>query len=83
MKSVGEVMAIARSFEESFQKALRATHNSVPGFTHLLPMKKDYEKSFDMIHNLKTPNTNRIYVLGKVLLIWTNHRTVLKNNFIN
>ena len=72
MKSVGEVMAIARSFEESFQKALRATHNSVPGFTHLLPMKKDYEKGFDMVHNLKTPNTNRIYVLGKVS-IWANN----------
>ena len=32
MKSVGEVMAIGRTFEESFQKALRMVHPSVDGF---------------------------------------------------
>lgn len=32
MKSVGEVMAIGRTFEESFQKALRMVDNSVQGF---------------------------------------------------
>ncbi len=69
MKSVGEVMAIARSFEESFQKALRATHNSVPGFTHKLPMKKAYEANFDLIENLKTPNTNRQDVSFEKLIL--------------
>ena len=32
MKSVGEVMAIGRTFEESFQKAMRMVHPSVDGF---------------------------------------------------
>ena len=32
MKSVGEVMAVARGFEEAFQKALRMTDESVDGF---------------------------------------------------
>jgi len=32
MKSVGEVMAVARGFEEAFQKALRMTEESIPGF---------------------------------------------------
>lgn len=32
MKSVGEVMAVGRSFEEAFQKALRMTDESVDGF---------------------------------------------------
>ena len=32
MKSVGEVMAVARCFEEAFQKALRMTDESVDGF---------------------------------------------------
>jgi len=32
MKSVGEVMAIGRTFEESFQKALRGTDPKVKGF---------------------------------------------------
>ena len=66
MKSVGEVMAISRNFEESFQKALRSTHGSVAGFTEDLSMKKPYESDFDMVKNLQTPNTNRIYVIGKV-----------------
>eukprot|EP00658_Telonema_sp_P-2_P078495 TRINITY_DN7359_c0_g1_i7.p1 TRINITY_DN7359_c0_g1~~TRINITY_DN7359_c0_g1_i7.p1 ORF type:complete len:1028 (-),score=296.12 TRINITY_DN7359_c0_g1_i7:13-3096(-) len=33
MKSVGEVMAIGRSFEECIQKAIRMVDDSVPGFT--------------------------------------------------
>lgn len=32
MKSVGEVMAIGRKFEEAFQKALRMMDESIPGF---------------------------------------------------
>ncbi len=32
MKSVGEVMAIGRSFEEAFQKALRMVDEDVTGF---------------------------------------------------
>ncbi len=32
MKSVGEVMAIGRSFEEAFQKALRMVDEEVTGF---------------------------------------------------
>ena len=35
MKSVGEVMAISRSFEEAFQKALRMADDSVHGFEPL------------------------------------------------
>ncbi len=66
MKSIGEVMSIARSFEESFQKALRATHGSIVGFTPNLPMKKSYDADFDMVKNMVDPNTNRIYVIAKV-----------------
>jgi carbamoylphosphate synthase large subunit len=32
VKSVGEVMAIGRSFEEAFQKALRMVDEEVTGF---------------------------------------------------
>ena len=32
MKSIGEVMAIGRSFEEALQKALRMVDESVIGF---------------------------------------------------
>jgi carbamoyl-phosphate synthase/aspartate carbamoyltransferase len=33
MKSVGEVMAIGRTFEETIQKAIRCIDDSFPGFT--------------------------------------------------
>ena len=36
MKSVGEVMAVGRRFEEAFQKALRMVDESVLGFDPLL-----------------------------------------------
>ena len=32
MKSIGEVMAIGRTFEEAFQKALRMVDDHVTGF---------------------------------------------------
>lgn len=32
MKSVGEVMAVGRKFEEAFQKALRMVDENVQGF---------------------------------------------------
>ena len=35
MKSVGEVMSIGRTFEESIQKAIRAIDDSFPGFSEV------------------------------------------------
>ena len=34
MKSVGEVMAVGRKFEEALQKALRMVNEHVQGFDH-------------------------------------------------
>lgn len=67
MQSVGEVMAISRSFEESFQKALRQVHGSIDGFTDKLPSGKRYGSSFDLKENLRRPNTNRIFAIGRAL----------------
>jgi hypothetical protein len=36
MKSVGEVMAIGRNFEETIQKAIRSVDNSLQGFMKVL-----------------------------------------------
>uniref|UniRef100_A0A4W3KB82 Carbamoyl-phosphate synthetase 2, aspartate transcarbamylase, and dihydroorotase n=1 Tax=Callorhinchus milii TaxID=7868 RepID=A0A4W3KB82_CALMI len=41
MKSVGEVMAIGRSFEEAFQKALRMVDENCVGFDHTLKPASD------------------------------------------
>ncbi|GCB61260.1 hypothetical protein scyTo_0009304 [Scyliorhinus torazame] len=67
MKSVGEVMAIGRTFEESFQKALRMCHPSVEGFVPRLPMKKVWSDDFDLQQDLAVPSITRIYSLAKAL----------------
>ncbi|XP_009995229.1 PREDICTED: carbamoyl-phosphate synthase [ammonia], mitochondrial [Chaetura pelagica] len=67
MKSVGEVMAIGRTFEESFQKALRMCHPSVDGFTSHLPMNKAWPVIVDLQKELSEPSSTRIYVIAKAL----------------
>ncbi|CAK9304719.1 unnamed protein product [Gordionus sp. m RMFG-2023] len=67
MKSVGEVMAIGRTFEESFQKALRMTHPSVMGLTPFVPLTKtDSDMKVEM-KEIKTPSHNRLYIIAKAL----------------
>uniref|UniRef100_A0A8C3L1J2 carbamoyl-phosphate synthase (ammonia) n=1 Tax=Chrysolophus pictus TaxID=9089 RepID=A0A8C3L1J2_CHRPC len=63
MKSVGEVMAIGRTFEESFQKALRMCHPSIDGFTSHLPMNKAWPAIADLQKELSEPSSTRIYPL--------------------
>jgi len=63
MKSVGEVMAIGRSFEEAFQKALRMVGDGVNGFDA-------YSKCKDrdaMIRGLEAPTDKRIFVLAAAM----------------
>uniref|UniRef100_A0A8C7L928 Multifunctional protein CAD n=1 Tax=Oncorhynchus kisutch TaxID=8019 RepID=A0A8C7L928_ONCKI len=59
MKSVGEVMAIGRSFEEAFQKALRMVDENCVGFDHTIKPVSDEE--------LQTPTDKRIFVLAAAL----------------
>ena len=46
MKSVGEVMAVGRKFEEAFQKALRMMDENVVGFD---PKKKKVSDEVRMV----------------------------------
>ncbi|XP_057679004.1 CAD protein [Corythoichthys intestinalis] len=59
MKSVGEVMAIGRSFEEAFQKALRMVDENCVGFDHTIKPVSEQE--------LQTPTDKRIFVLAAAL----------------
>ncbi|NXN79899.1 CPSM synthase, partial [Bombycilla garrulus] len=67
MKSVGEVMAIGRTFEESFQKALRMCQPSVDGFVSQLPMNKAWPATVDLQKELSEPSSTRIYAIAKAL----------------
>jgi len=58
MKSVGEVMAIGRTFQESFQKALRGLETGVNG---LSPKTKDIDL---IINQLRQPGPERIWFLA-------------------
>lgn len=60
-------MAVGRTFEESFQKALRMCHPSVDGFTSSLPMNKDWPADVDLSKELAEPSTSRVYAVAKVL----------------
>ncbi|HQW19486.1 MAG TPA: carbamoyl-phosphate synthase large subunit, partial [Rhodocyclaceae bacterium] len=59
MKSVGEVMAIGRTFQESFQKALRGLEVGVYGLDEIEAELDDIE------HELGTPGPERIWYLGQ------------------
>ena len=59
MKSVGEVMAMGRTFQESLQKALRGLETSVYGFD---PIEADRE---EIAHELANPGAQRMWYLGQ------------------
>jgi carbamoyl-phosphate synthase large subunit len=64
MKSVGEVMAIGRTFEEALQKGLRMIGQGMHGFVENHEIKiPDIEKS------LQEPTDMRIFVVSKALKI--------------
>ena len=62
MKSVGEVMAIGRTFEEAIQKGLRMIGQGMHGFVENRDLViKDVDKA------LHEPTDNRIFVVSKAL----------------
>ena len=60
MKSVGEVMAIGRTFEESFQKAIRQVDPKYLGFQG--------DKFEDLDETLKNPTDRRWLAVGQAML---------------
>jgi len=61
MKSVGEVMAIGRTFKEALLKAVRSLETDHKGLT---PINASNE---DIRSNLYTPNADRIFYLAEAL----------------
>ena len=62
MKSVGEVMAIGRTFEESIQKGLRMIGQGLHGFIG----NKELQIK-DIAHGLQSPTDKRILIIEKAL----------------
>lgn len=63
MKSVGEVMAIGRTFQESLQKALRGLEVGMCGFDSILDINVSNAKEI-LVRELSEPGAQRIWFLG-------------------
>ena len=66
MKSVGEVMAIGRSFQESFQKALRGLETGVDGLDEIIDQDSLSSDQKEDIYRkeLRLPGANRIWYVA-------------------
>jgi carbamoyl-phosphate synthase large subunit len=63
MKSVGEVMAIGRTFQESLQKAMRGLEVGSSGFESIVDFESDAATS-KIRRELSTPGAERLWYLG-------------------
>ncbi len=65
MKSVGESMAIGRSFEESFQKALRSLELDIHGWE--CDAIEDTKNDNELQNSLRNPTSERILIIKKAM----------------
>ncbi|MCC7505832.1 MAG: carbamoyl-phosphate synthase large subunit [Saprospiraceae bacterium] len=75
MKSVGEVMAIGRTFNEALQKACQSQENSRMG---LGADKKEWMRTEDILERLEKVSDDRIYRVKDALRLGIPSKTVQK-----
>ena len=63
MKSVGEVMAIGRSFQESLQKALRGLEVGVDGLDEVIDLDKE-DAGQQILRELRHPGPERLWYVA-------------------
>src|SRR6195256_188417 len=72
MKSVGEAMAIGRTFQESMQKALRSLETGYDGFNEQLTLPLTEAAAEKLAYELRWPGPDRIlYVADAFRAGWT------------
>ncbi len=70
MKSVGEVMAIGRTFKEAVQKAIRSLEIDRYGFEEIVKLgEEDKEVIEHLRERLKTPNCERLWYIADALRV--------------
>lgn len=76
MKSVGEVMAIGRTFKEAIGKAIRSLESGRAGFDALWPSGSDKwstEQRFEFLRKkLMTPNPDRLWYIADAMRLGIN-----------
>jgi len=80
MKSVGEVMAIGRSFQEALQKACQSLENNKIG---LGGEKGFYKSSQEIIESLAKPHWDRIFNIKKAMDLGVPVRTIHNQSLID
>jgi carbamoyl-phosphate synthase large subunit len=60
MKSVGEVMAMGRTFQESLQKALRGLETGIDGLTPIMSLPLDDEGRNSLLEEMRIPGPHRL-----------------------
>jgi carbamoyl-phosphate synthase large subunit len=75
MKSVGEVMAIGRTLQESLQKALRGLETGLDGFDEQVTLPLTEEGDTQLAYELRSPGANRLlYVADAFRAGWSFER---------
>ncbi|MGZ3846968.1 MAG: carbamoyl-phosphate synthase large subunit, partial [Flavisolibacter sp.] len=75
MKSVGEVMAIGRSFTEAIQKACQSLENNAVGLGYY---GKSGMKAEELLEYMKTPKWDRIFRIKDALMLGMSVNTISK-----
>ena len=77
MKSVGEVMAIGRTFQESLQKALRGLETGMDGLNEMVDLKSEDALSI-IQQELGSPGPDRIWYIADAFRLGLSVETVFE-----
>ena len=80
MKSVGEVMAIGRSFAEAVQKACVSLENEAVGLGYY---GKSLMRSEELIEYIKTPKWDRIFRIKDALMAGVSVKRICESTYID
>src|SRR6186713_2850480 len=75
MKSVGEVMAIGRSFAEAVQKACQSLENNAVGLGYY---GKSMMHAEDILEHIKTPKWDRLFRIKDALMAGISVKTIVQ-----
>ncbi len=82
MKSVGEAMAIGRTFKEALQKAIRSLETGRCGFC-APPVSADAEYVQQLKRRLTRPNSQRLFQIGEALQLGVSIDEIHRLTFID
>ena len=80
MKSVGEVMAIGRTFPEALQKACQSLENNATGLSHISTSRM---KAEEILESLKRPQWDRVFRIKEALAAGVSIKTIREITLID